>query len=442
MNNKVKFLRGTSNEYAVVEKDSDTIYFTTDDGKLYIGDKEVSGSDVTIDDTLSDTSTNPVQNKVVKQAIDNKADKTVATTSANGLMSAEDKTKLDDADNTYALKSKYGDTTINVGRKADTTVGVYSTAEGRDTTASGDYSHAEGYNTIASGNFSHAEGYKTTASGSYSHAEGSDTTASSMGSHAEGKNTTASGGYSHAGGIGTKALHSSEVAYGKYNESNSDTLFSIGDGTNDDARHNAFEITKTGGKLHDKNIATTDDIPDLTPYSKTADVPNIKVNAAVNADTVGGKLPDKIFYENGMSSDLDSATESGCYAASPDTLNTPFSMWWLVDTMNYNGGQFIVQKAHALGDTAVTISYIRNYANNVWSDWAEIYTLGNKPYVTGSATVAADSQICVTNHGFIPTAVIWWDNGISSFSLSFDDKQFAIDAISNVNKTIYYLILK
>ena len=31
--NKVKFLRGTSDEYAVAEKDNDTIYFTTDDGK-------------------------------------------------------------------------------------------------------------------------------------------------------------------------------------------------------------------------------------------------------------------------------------------------------------------------------------------------------------------------------------------------------------------------
>ena len=93
--NKVKFLRGTSNEYTAAKKDSDTIYFTTNDGKLYIGDKEVSGSDITIDDTLSNTSTNPVQNKVIKQAIDNKADKTVATTSADGLMSAEDKGKLD-----------------------------------------------------------------------------------------------------------------------------------------------------------------------------------------------------------------------------------------------------------------------------------------------------------------------------------------------------------
>ena len=70
MNNKVKFLRGTSGEYAVVEKDSDTIYFTTDDGKLYIGDKGISGTGgLTIDDTLSDTSENPVQNKVVNAAL-------------------------------------------------------------------------------------------------------------------------------------------------------------------------------------------------------------------------------------------------------------------------------------------------------------------------------------------------------------------------------------
>ena len=45
-NNKIKFLRGTSDEYTAAEKDNDTIYFTTDDGKLYIGDKEVSGESI------------------------------------------------------------------------------------------------------------------------------------------------------------------------------------------------------------------------------------------------------------------------------------------------------------------------------------------------------------------------------------------------------------
>ena len=66
------------------------------DGKIknYVDDKVGTGS-LTIDDTLSDTSTNPVQNKVVKQALDLKADKTTATTDTDGLMSAEDKGKLD-----------------------------------------------------------------------------------------------------------------------------------------------------------------------------------------------------------------------------------------------------------------------------------------------------------------------------------------------------------
>ena len=43
MNNKVKFLRGTSDEYVAAVKDDSTFYFTTDDKILHIGDKYVSG---------------------------------------------------------------------------------------------------------------------------------------------------------------------------------------------------------------------------------------------------------------------------------------------------------------------------------------------------------------------------------------------------------------
>ena len=50
---------------------------------------------VDVDNALSTTSTNPVQNKVVRAALDKKAGTAVATTSANGLMSKADKTKLD-----------------------------------------------------------------------------------------------------------------------------------------------------------------------------------------------------------------------------------------------------------------------------------------------------------------------------------------------------------
>ena len=75
MNNKVNFLRGTSAEYETATKDNDTFYYTTDDGKLYLGDKEIAGGNITVDDALSDTSENPVQNKVINAAVDIKIDK-------------------------------------------------------------------------------------------------------------------------------------------------------------------------------------------------------------------------------------------------------------------------------------------------------------------------------------------------------------------------------
>ena len=48
-----------------------------------------------MDSALSDTSTNPVQNKIVTAALNSKAGTAVATQSSAGLMSAADKTKLD-----------------------------------------------------------------------------------------------------------------------------------------------------------------------------------------------------------------------------------------------------------------------------------------------------------------------------------------------------------
>lgn len=75
--------------------DADTNAATTVE---YVKNKvsEVAASGgVDVDNALSATSTNPVQNKVVTAALTGKAGTAVATTSANGLMSAADKTKLD-----------------------------------------------------------------------------------------------------------------------------------------------------------------------------------------------------------------------------------------------------------------------------------------------------------------------------------------------------------
>ncbi len=52
-------------------------------------------SSITVDSELNSTSKNPVQNKVIKTELDKKASTDVATTSANGLMSKDDKVKMD-----------------------------------------------------------------------------------------------------------------------------------------------------------------------------------------------------------------------------------------------------------------------------------------------------------------------------------------------------------
>lgn len=80
-----------------------------------------------------------------------------------------------------------GKGTLSLNRKANTTIGDYSTAEGLNTTASGNASHAEGTLTTANANYSHAEGSVTTASGGASHAEGYGTIAGSLYQHVEGK---------------------------------------------------------------------------------------------------------------------------------------------------------------------------------------------------------------------------------------------------------------
>lgn len=50
---------------------------------------------IIVDDSLNAASTNPVQNKIISEALNKKANTDVATTSTNGLMSNDDKAKID-----------------------------------------------------------------------------------------------------------------------------------------------------------------------------------------------------------------------------------------------------------------------------------------------------------------------------------------------------------
>ena len=84
---------GTSNVSAINATESASGLMSAAD-KAKLNGIAKGATKITVDTALSNTSTNPVQNKVIHSALSGKAGTSVATTSANGLMSAADKTKL------------------------------------------------------------------------------------------------------------------------------------------------------------------------------------------------------------------------------------------------------------------------------------------------------------------------------------------------------------
>ena len=170
--------------------------------------------------------------------------------------------------------SGYG--SISVNRKADSEVGEFSVAIGKDNIASGYASHAEGRNNEASGKYSHAEGYGCNASGDHAHAEGRDTVAIGLHTHAEGCGckadqavthaegwyTSAFGQYSHvegdhsetrgavshAEGLYTRANGSCQHVQGKYNIADDSDKYAhiVGNGTDGNNRSNAHTVDWQG----------------------------------------------------------------------------------------------------------------------------------------------------------------------------------------------------
>lgn len=122
-------------------------------------------------------------------------------------------------------------------------------------------SHVEGMGNIAPQAYATLEGLDTGATASFvngaNHAEGAGNLAGAAASHAEGiRNEIGNNAYaSHAEGIKNTTQNRAEHASGQYNKSNKatdtfgdagNTLFSVGCGTSDADRKNAFEVMQDG----------------------------------------------------------------------------------------------------------------------------------------------------------------------------------------------------
>lgn len=172
--------------------------------------------------------------------------------------------------------------------------GFNSHSEGDHTVASGNNSHAEGRETSAEGHKSHAEGYNTHATGENSHAEGAGgTQAYGEHSHAEGWNTHAYGNKSHTQGESTEARCECESSIGRFNKSNTGatdsqrTRFSIGIGSSNSDRKNAFEVM-ADGRLFVKGLGG---------YDGTNPNSALSVQDILTYKITGIKLTDNVTYD-------------------------------------------------------------------------------------------------------------------------------------------------
>lgn len=273
-------------------------------------------------------------------------------------------------------------------KKISESVGVGKAGTGKNAEIFNNYKDND-----ASGIYSHAEGHTTTASGHGSHAEGTATTASGLNAHAGGHNAVAGKICTFAHGENVEAISNDyEVAFGAFNKSNTDTLFSIGNGTDENKRSNAFEITKTTGKLFDKEIATKEDIPTTLPAN------------GGNADTLDGKSVSE-FLQNigGLTSGslLEYAltlSASGWLVAGPNVTDTPNpGKTFFVEVRNYNG--YLELVACQTGTNTVSVN---NYDRENWFGWHNVSDNGNAASVgtyTEAKLAALEARVAVLEGG-------------------------------------------
>ena len=170
---------------------------------------------------------------------------------------------------------------------------------------------------------------------------------------------------------------------------------------------------------------------------------NFKIGDGGNADTVDGYHA-AAFLQNTVPTniatsinDMTTAGTYGVYSITPD-FPVGYGSWGFLEVRRY--GNLCYQSI--IFETGIVITRGKDVTLDRWNDWCQAYTNLNKPYVTGSATAAANSNVCVSNHGFIPSAIIWWDGEASGVSAAFDDTQFTINKINTYDRTIGYLIFK
>ena len=208
-------------------------------GKASQSDLEtVSGQVANKQDTLSAGTGIDITNNVISATGGGGGGKTIEAGRGISVTTGE---TADTVSFNLPISAGTGTNSLIIGESTNISNSTRAIAIGYKTKAQQSNAFAQGHQTDAGQEQSHAEGYQTKAYGTNSHSEGRGTSAMTSGSHAEGFNTITSNSYEHTQG----QYNVSNKASTTFGDSGN-TLFSVGNGTANDARHNAFEIRQNG----------------------------------------------------------------------------------------------------------------------------------------------------------------------------------------------------
>ena len=394
------FIQISSPQYSKVTSITDGLMSAKDKEKL--DGIEENANHIIVDSELSLTSKNPVQNKIITEALVGKK-----TDEGGEIFNSYNG---ETANKAPAIKAHAeGYTTVASGKYSHSegiktkALGNGSHAEGQLTEASVNNAHAEGVGTKVSGTNGHAEGSYTIVAGADAHAEGFETNAEGSASHAEGTYTDAKGADSHAEGTGTIATSRAQHAQGRFNVEDTEEKFAfiIGNGSAKENRSNAFAIDWEGnifceGDKISLNAQIDANMKKLAGIENGANKTTIDTAlSATSTNPVQNKVIntaiERTFQMRGPrvvdSTDWNTITEAGCYKVqiskwgNAETLHSPngyisdlYSYGLLFVIKGYNDTTELrtsqVYIPHSLAPQIVTRMHnSSNYANG-WKAWS------------------------------------------------------------------------
>lgn len=110
--------------------------------------------------------------------------------------------------------------------------------------------------------------------------------------------------------------------------------------------------------------------------------------------------------------------------------------WVVINQYKISGDHFVIQICYGVGINRIWMR--GKHVSGSWGNWGDVYSLDNKPYVTGEIAFANQdgnnytNSPVPTNHGFMPSKVLYWalstdcpENLYQVYSaISFDEKSF------------------